>query len=179
MEYNYIAPEEATTSSPEVPAPSHSYWTYDAHAFASTMPVIAQVMGAPNPNYDVAAMVGDECRGVSRSADGRRLVAVHGEAGEKIGFHVLDRMSGAVYEANESCSFGTELVGSFAEPLMLTLGKVIGHVDDVTSLDFVKDNEQYDVYDMSGLRILKDASREQIDKLPKGIYVVNGRKIMK
>ncbi len=32
---------------------------------------------------------------------------------------------------------------------------------------------------MSGLRILKDASREQIDKLPKGIYVVNGRKIMK
>ena len=143
------------------------------------MPVIAQVMGAPNPNYDVAAMVGDECRGVSRSADGRRLVAVHGEAGEKIGFQVLDRMSGTVYEANESCSFGTELVGSFAEPLMLTLGKVIGHVDDVTSLDFVKDNEQYDVYDMSGLRILKNASREQIDKLPKGIYVVNGRKIMK
>ena len=32
---------------------------------------------------------------------------------------------------------------------------------------------------MSGLRILKDASREQIDKLPKGIYVVKGRKVVK
>lgn len=179
LKYKYIAPEDIPTNAPTPPSAPESYWTYDAHAFANTMPVIAKVKDAPNPNYEVAAVVNEECRGVSRAADGRSLIAVHGETGETVRFHMYDRMNGVIYEVNEEIQFTNDLTGSFQEPLILTLGRVIGYSGEDTSVEKVVESKYSDVYSIEGVKLIDKATPEQIRNLPKGIYVINGRKVMK
>ena len=179
MYYKYITPEEIPTNAPTPPSAPESYWTYDAHAFANTMPVIAKVKDAPNPNYEVAAVVNEECRGVSRAADGRSLIAVHGETGETVRFHMYDRMNGVIYEVNEEIQFTNDLTGSFQEPLILTLGRVIGYSGEGTAVEKVVESKYSDVYSIEGVKLIDKATPEQIRNLPKGIYVINGRKVMK
>ena len=179
MYYKYIAPEDIPTNAPTPPSAPESYWTYDAHAFANTMPVIAKVKDAPNPNYEVAAVVNEECRGVSRAADGKSLIAVHGETGETVRFHMYDRMNGVIYEVNEEIQFTNDLTGSFQEPLILTLGSVIGYSGEGTAVEKVVESKYSDVYSIEGVKLIDKATPEQIRNLPKGIYVINGRKVMK
>lgn len=179
LKYKYIAPEDIPTNAPTPPSAPESHWTYDAHAFANTMPVIAKVKDAPNPNYEVAAVVNEECRGVSRAADGRSLIAVHGETGETVRFHMYDRMNGVIYEVNEEIQFTNDLTGSFQEPLILTLGRVIGYSGEGTAVEKVVESKYSDVYSIEGVKLIDKATPEQIRNLPKGIYVINGRKVMK
>ena len=51
-------------------------------------------------------------------------------------------------------------------------------VDSSVGAEMVNsDNELVDVYNLQGMSIFKNVSRETLRTLPKGIYVVNGRKV--
>ena len=53
-----------------------------------------------------------------------------------------------------------------------------GLLKDCTCISgLITDGEAFDVYDMSGRKVRTATS--SLDGLPKGIYVVNGKKVMK
>lgn len=41
------------------------------------------------------------------------------------------------------------------------------------------DEEANDVYTMDGILVMKNASRSQIDGLAKGMYIINGKKLIR
>lgn len=54
-------------------------------------------------------------------------------------------------------------------------GYMTSGIESVESGDSLK---KMDVYNIAGVRVLKDASRSALNTLPKGIYIVNGKKIV-
>ncbi|MDE6142718.1 MAG: hypothetical protein K2F94_01430, partial [Muribaculaceae bacterium] len=65
--------------------------------------------------------------------------------------------------------------GSPAEYRIVDKDEYTAGVDDI-ALDETASN---DVYNMHGVLILRDATDAQIDALPRGIYIIGGRKVMK
>ena len=65
--------------------------------------------------------------------------------------------------------------GSPAEYRIVDKDEYTAGVDDI-ALDETASN---DVYNMHGVLILRDATDTQIDALPRGIYIIGGRKVMK
>lgn len=43
--------------------------------------------------------------------------------------------------------------------------------------DIVVENKEYDVYTLQGIRVLRSASKSDLQNLPAGIYIVNGKKL--
>lgn len=159
------------------PSERETYWTYNPHAFANTTALFAKIVGLSNPNYEVAAFVNDECRGVSRLANSISMLAVHGDNGETVEFFILDKMDGTIYRANETVTNNCGIIGTFQNPLILTLGDIVGNAN-VTMVENIETNDvHYDIYDLKGHRVLETQKRP--NHLPHGVYMINGKKVIK
>lgn len=44
---------------------------------------------------------------------------------------------------------------------------------------FDADTTEFDVYGINGLKILKAADNKAVDSLPAGLYIINGKKVIK
>lgn len=59
----------------------------------------------------------------------------------------------------------------------INLSYIISNADGISSW-FGDDVKAFDVYDASGAAIMRNASREQLNTLRRGLYIVNGQKIL-
>lgn len=145
-------------------------FTYDAHAFADNMSMIAAIGNLENPeDYTLGVFVGDECRGRGRVAvDGKMFVSAVGTGGEKMTFKLVNNLTGEVLPIEGAVSF-SQIQGSLQAPVML-------NVTDVTAIGKVGATQHStEVYDLSGRRISGSQRGVSIERTANGTI----RKVVK
>ena len=145
----------------------------DIHQYPNTMNMTATLTRngeAMNGEALIYAFAGDELRGVSRYVGSNYYLTVYGEQPVEITFIVEDTTTGELATANETLTFRNDVIGSRRAPYVFTIG-------DITGLDtIVPHNGPMTVYSVDGRLISNDATMQSIQRLPKGIYIVNGHK---
>lgn len=129
-------------------AQESSGWTVNPHDYQYDMTVYGSLVvdgGTVTSleNYEIAAFVGDECRGVAevqkKDAYTWLYIRVRSNAasGEKVTFKIYDKTAGKVYNAFETVAFtsnGQE--GMPSSPAKLTLRRyTLGDVNDDGEID--------------------------------------------
>lgn len=150
-----LAPERAA---------SRSVCRYSHSALSpETMPVVLSAENIPQ-DYTVAAIVGDECRGIARPAtDGLLHLSVAGNSGETVTLRLINKFTGEM-SGDESTVDGELLFGNKAgthrEPLLIT-----------TRFITPGETGAQGIYDLQG--------RPVNTPVTKGISIMNGKKYIK
>ena len=123
-------------------------WTVNEHAYQYQMSIYAKLVIEDNDvtadnNYEVAAFVGDECRGVAtiQSQGGYTwlwmFVRSNETSGEKISFKVYDKTTGKEKRIAETVDFVSDgKIGEASSPTTFTLAKyTLGDVNDDGEID--------------------------------------------
>ena len=120
-----------------------SGWEVNPHDYQYDMAVYAQVLADGNvvtdySNYEIAAFVGDECRGIAevKSQGGYTWlylrVRSNAASGETVSFKIYDAAAGKAFNAIETVNFESNgLLGMPSTPTTLTLKRyTLGDVND-------------------------------------------------
>lgn len=124
-----------------------SHWTVNIYDYQYDMSVYAQLMDdeiaiSDYSNYEIAAFVGDECRGIaevkSTTKDGQTYtwlyfrVRSNVASGEKVTFKAYDKTEGKVLKISETVEFSSqESIGMPSSPYNLHIVRFIpGDVND-------------------------------------------------
>lgn len=141
-------------------------------------------------DYQVAAFCGSECRGVGKVVDGKVMMSVYGNAGDKISLQVVridDDMICAT--SSDVLAFGEKVVGNLFDPYVITVGKSSGMYDaslaagrkvylvgDVLYVDGVVCIDGITLFDTAGNKALSSRSIPDgtlsVAQLVAGVYVV-------
>ena len=146
-----------------------SVWEYDHSRFMNNMTMIAALEGVSNPEqYSIGAFVGDECRGEGIVMDGKAFITVHCNASEFVSFRLYNKYS-CEYQVVEEGLEAQTSVGSLKAPFRMHAANLVDGIEAIDNGPLTKDNEA--VYDLGGRQIVNS-------KLPRGIYIMNGRKVI-
>ena len=120
-----------------------SGWEVNPHDYQYDMTIYAQLSADESivtdyANYEIAAFVGDECRGIAevKSQGGYTWlylrVRSNAASGESISFKIFDAEAGKAFNAIESVSFASSgQEGMPSDPITLTLKRyTLGDVND-------------------------------------------------
>ena len=142
-------------------------WTVDDSRFADCMALTAEVSNLRNPeHYVLGAFVGNECRGKGICVqDGVMMLSVAGKSGEKLNFRLFNKFTGEIIELDDTMKYGKK-EGSLQAPARLTSTLIETGIMSVNSTSADDDT----LYDLSGRKVMKAG---------KGIYVQNGKKVLK
>ena len=155
-------------------SPLQSPWELDVHKYPDMMCIIANVYldntQLSGSDWLVGAFVGDECRGIARFTGDVIYLPVRGQEGEQLSLQIISLSAEAGGDVNEHPDFQTDVVGTQEDPLRLTLfpSDILLHMDDVNN-----DGEREKgaaIYNVAGQRL---------NKVQKGVNIINGRKILK
>ncbi len=146
----------------------------DIRKYPSTMNVTAR-MYKDNMEYGdetciLYAMDGNECRGIGKLIGKNYYITIYGDKPVDISFIVENTSTGDTYLANETLQFSEDVVGSRKSPYTIT-------IDNPTGINSVDDGKQrMKVYSIEGVLIEPAADKEALKRLPKGIYIIDGKK---
>ncbi len=146
----------------------------DIYRYPNTMNVVAHILRDGTESlggeYSIYALAGNELRGVSQYVGTHHYLTVHGIGSEPLVFIVENVASGDSYEVNETLNFADDVVGSRKNPFVFTIG-------DITGITLVEGNDgPMTVYSLQGVLISRDATLKSLRRLPRGVYIVNGKK---
>ena len=158
-----LAPDPAASRIYPVPAPV-AVQPVPATSHSETMPVVVRVEALElGEGQSVAAFVADECRALGATTpDGLLHLAVTGQAGEEVSLEFVDADKGTRTPSGVTVPFALR-AGSHRSPVVLTLSGS-PRTGEVLPSDT-------GLYDLQGRRI-SSAPR-------KGIYIQNGKKVVK
>ena len=140
-------------------------WQVESARFADNMTIVASLGLPQGDRYVIGAFVGDECRGVgSMVRDGIAFISVAGKSGEKVSFRLMDTFSGESFDIHESLTY-SQKAGSMKAPVNLTSEGATA-IETVRTATTTSDKA---IYDLNGRRVERPA---------KGIYIVNGKKVV-
>lgn len=160
-----LAPVSASQPSNKIKARA-DYFQYNSRAYADNMTMVVRIEGlAHAEDYELGVFVGDECRGMGHAVAGNLMfVNICGERGSNLSFKLYNKQNGDIVDIDETLR--AKLVsGSVASPVILHAPEVTG----ISQLDAAKAASQ-SVYDLSGRRV---------EKVQKGIYIKDGKKVLK
>lgn len=145
----------------------------DVHKYPHTMNITARLYrgdGAEinDSGYTIFAISGNELRGVGKFVNGNYYITVYGDQPAEISFLIED--AGETYMANETIDFTSDIVGSRNTPYAITIGEATG-----IGTMFLDDNDIV-IHSVQGLLINKKATLDDIKRLAKGVYIINGKK---
>ena len=170
LSFNFTA---SASNAKAVNAVAQHDMTVDYRKYPSNMNIMAKLYleGMEiSDGYTVYAMVGDECRGVGRCVDGYHFITLGGEAPVGVRLMVKDSATGDVFEASGALTFREDVLGSKAEPYRIDLNASTS-VNSIAAGDNTRK-----VFSVDGRLVSDSASR--LSALPKGVYVVDGMKIV-
>ena len=151
-------PTEARSTSQD-----QKVWQCDASRWADNMTIVATLPDADR--YMVGAFVGDECRGTGETVgDNLVFINVAGKGGETVTFRLYDCKTKSFILLSDAISY-TMKAGSLAAPLRL--GDIPTGIQDVEPSTV---NAEH-CFDLQG--------RKVNGKMKKGLYISNGKKILK
>lgn len=143
-----------------------SFFSYNAHAFADKMAMIARVEGLTDAeNYEVGVFVGDECRGMGKVvADDILFINAVGETGEMMTLKLYNKQTGELSDIDEAVR--CELVnGSITAPTLLHAPQATG----IHSIGAGRQQADTNTYDLSGRRV---------ERATKGLYIKAGKTVL-
>ena len=162
---------------------SSTFTPVDHSQYPSNMTVIAKVYDGNNLQYsaEVAAFVGEECRGVATSDEnGFVCLTIAGEgAGDKIVFRVL--VDNEIHTIKQTITYEDDaIVGSISQPYVIQLDATTeventtissAHIYAYDGILYVEGaTEDYKVYDVLG-RLMYQGRAPQL-RLSNGVYLV-------
>ena len=169
-----------------------SGWTVNPHDYQYDMTVYGSLVVDDATvtnfdNYEVAAFVGDECRGIAevRTQGGYTWlylrVRSNAASGEKVTFKIYDKTAGKVYNAFETVAFtsnGQE--GMPSSPATLTLRRyTLGDVNDdgkITNADIICIRKL--IAGDTGANILREAADVNGDNKITNADIISVRRII-
>ncbi len=142
-------------------------FAYDPHAYADNMAMVAIVDGLENPeDYTVGVFVNDECRGRGRVVkDNIMFISAVGKSGEQMTFKLANNATGEVINLDSTLKYALRQ-GTLSAPVVLSGAAVTGIMETMADAQQSTDDN---IYDLSGRRV---------EKMQKGIYIVNGKKVL-
>lgn len=149
-------------------------YNVDKYKYPNTMNITAKMYDGEfditDEEYIIYAMCGNECRGVSKLSTEKYYITVYGEKPEDISFVVENLTTGETYLANETVTFNGDVVGSRKAPYIINIDRPTG----IGTID--GEQRQMKVYTIEGVLIYPNADKETLKSLPKGIYIIDGKK---
>jgi hypothetical protein len=153
---------------------SNTQQVVDIHSYPNTMNFIARIyrdgMELSGQSYSIYALSGQELRGVSQFVGSNYYLTVYGDGPVEISFVVENEETGETFVASEKIQFRSDVVGSRKDPFAFNIGEATG----IYQLDGA--NGPMTIYTLSGQLVSHDATLKTLHRLPKGIYIVNGKK---
>ena len=152
-----------------------SLLSVDAHQYPHTMNITARILRdgteLPGEQYTVYAFAGDELRGISQFVGSHHYLTAYGDNPVGLAFVVEQNETGETFGVADTLQFVSDVVGSRSQPLTLNVitTSVISHLADGAPLT---------VYTPDGVLVCRDATKDQLRRLPKGVYIVNKRKCL-
>jgi hypothetical protein len=150
-------------------------WQYNAHRYPDNTTVIARLAEQTGEtcSYTVAAFSGDECRGIGKKVGDKLFITIHGTIGsnEAITFRAYDPTTDEELAVEETISFQGQCLGTLDAPMTLHLAGTatgIRTIDASTAIN--------DVYTLDGRLLLRNATATDLRQLPKGTYIIGGKK---
>lgn len=145
--------------------------------YQEVMSIIALVKEKGEPvakgNLLVTARVDDELRGVGKIVNGKYYLTVYGTTGEDVEFFIENEETGDKTEIAETMSFREDLIGNRKSPYILDL-------DFATGIDAIfAHGKTVKVYNLQGILMDGFATRKSMEKLSAGVYIVNGKKLVR
>ncbi len=142
-------------------------FAYDPHAYADNMAMVAVVDGLENPeDFTIGVFVNDECRGRGHVAkDNVMFISAVGKVGEQMTFKLVNNATGEIINLDSTMKYALRH-GSLSAPVVLSGAEVTGIMETMADAQQSADES---IYDLSGRRV---------DKMQKGIYIVNGKKVL-
>ena len=156
------------------PADAGQLESVDIHRYPNTMNMTIQVykceVNLSTDNLNIYAFAGDELRGVSQQIGNNHYLTVYGNGPVEISFIVESADTGETFETTQTLAFRDDVVGSRKSPYIL-------QIDNTTGIESVaSDARPMTVYSMEGILMSRDATKKALKQLPKGVYIVNGKK---
>lgn len=149
----------------------------DIYAYPNTMNVTARLyqngMELTGNEYVIYAISDDEIRGVGEYVGSNYYLTVYGDQSVDINFLVEDTRTGETFWANEKLTFHDDVVGSRRQPFTISISEATGIVGVENGM-----LNDCSVYDIEGRKINTHSSSFNV-RFKKGIYIINGRKIIK
>lgn len=146
------------------------------HAYPNTMNVTAHVirdgLELPGDDYVILAYAGDELRGISQFVGSHHYLTVYGDGAENIRFVVESNETGEQYAVDQTLKFCSDVVGSRKQPYAMNIGTVTGIDQTATEWQPVM------VYTLEGVLVSRNATKQMLSRLPKGVYVVSGKRVV-
>lgn len=142
-------------------------FTYDVSAYADNMAMIANVQGLQNPeDYSVGVFAGEECRGCGRYVEeaGAMLINAAGNRNEKLTLRLYNHQTGEMFDISETVNC-TAIQGSLQAPVQLNAPVATG-ISNVSPSQMGNGK----TYDLSG---------RQVQQAQKGLYIIDGKKVIK
>lgn len=146
----------------------------DVHRYPNTMNLTARLYKdgteLTGGSYIVYAMANNQLRGISQYVGNNYYITVYGDEPVDITFICESSETGISYVANETLQFRDDVIGSRKSPFAITFGSVTG----IEQLNY--EQKPMMVYSLEGILIGRDMTLKMLQKLPKGLYIVNGQK---
>lgn len=167
---------DSQTATDERPAaaPSLNLGRVD-YEYPNTMNIIARIYQdeqfADDDTYEIYAMIGDDYRGYGQKVGENYYITVYGDESVDISFIILNSSTGATFKAYNTMPFTNDVIGSRISPYKLAFENTPSGIGTIFNQD-----DRFKVYSIEGILISNNASIEELHKLPKGIYIVNGSK---
>lgn len=171
-------------------------WAVNRYAYPDIMPLTAQVLQNDEPvdadDFVVAAFCDDECRGVGVWNEGRLLMNIYGNLADEISFKACKLSENKYYTISEDYLLQTTNLGSWAYPIMLSLGSTVTGIKEtgdafvvtpIVARDYIsvsaggQNINTLSVTNMGGQSLLVQTDLGKmatiaIGQLPEGVYVV-------
>ena len=173
-------------------AQESSGWTVNPHDYQYDMTVYGSLVvdGATVTsleNYEIAAFVGDECRGLAEvnSQGGYTWLYIRVRSnvasGETVKFKIYDKTEGKAFNAVETVDFASNgLVGMPSQPVTLTLRRyTLGDVNDdgkITNADIICIRKL--IAGDTGANILREAADVNGDNKITNADIISVRRII-
>lgn len=166
LRYNPRAAAPRAIKRRAVKTKSMEVFSYDANAFADNMPIIATVEGLEDADmYGIGVFVDGECRGYGEFVEEAGLMFINavGKRNEKLSFKLINNETEEMIDITDQLSF-TTMQGTLSEPVVLHMPEA------VTGIQRINGAAEGKTFDLSG---------RQVQNARKGIFIVDGKKVIK
>ncbi len=164
------------SSAPTAPLPGGGTSAPQAYMrqYPATMNITACLYRNDAPlegdGFSITAMVDGEQRGVSQAIDGKHYITVYGDAPATVSFVIEDVATGETFTSATMPAFCDDVLGCIASPYAISIGEATSIADAIGSGRKVR------VYTIQGLLVTSEATRETLERLPRGVYIIDNRK---
>ena len=178
--------ESATSARGQAPAGSLSDYNVPRRLYADNMCIVADIddngVVSNIDRYAIGAFIGDDCRGISQLIDGKYYITVYGADQESVDFYVYDSGRTMFVDSEGNALFSALQNCHLDQPTQVHITATPTSINSIGNSQFTIDHSQLtidnargNIYTLDGRKVANSTST---GRLPRGVYIVNGKKVV-